>query len=336
MRVLYIGQYGDGSTSRMRGENLRTLLGTASFEVIDIDEPIYRTSRLFRSFGWRYKSGPLIGNIERYIRNRINGHYDLVWIDKGIFLGAGLVSAIKAETKVHYTPDTAILFNQSRPFFESIPCYDFCITTKSFEIEAFREKGAKEVLFCTQGYDSRIHHPYHAFHEKEGIVFVGHCEAEREYILAKLLERKLKVMLAGPNWEKFARKYRTDNYLSYIGKGVYGEEYGSLISKGRLGLGLLSKWFPERHTTRTLEIPACGTALASEKNEDTLSIFSEEEVLLYNDPRELIEKAEFALSDPLYLEKLTQKGFQRVTKGGFDYLSILKNLLVQMKVVNAK
>jgi spore maturation protein CgeB len=336
MRVLYIGQYGAGSTSRMRGESLQTLLGTASFEVIDIDVPIYQTNLLFRSFGWRYKSGPLIGNIETYIRGRINGHYDLVWVDKGIFLGAGLLSAIRADIKVHYTPDTAIIFNQSSPFFESIPWYNYCITTKSFEIEAFKKKGAKEVLFCTQGYDSAIHHPYHPFHEKEGIVFVGHYEEEREYILTKFLERKVNVKLAGPNWEKFARKYRTDNYLSYIGKGVYGNEYGSLISKGQLGLGLLSKWFPERHTTRTLEIPACGTALASERNEDTLSIFSEEEALLYNDPRELIEKADFALKDPMYLEKLTQKGFQRVTQGKFEYLSILKSLLVQMKVVNAE
>jgi spore maturation protein CgeB len=336
MRVLYIGQYGAGSTSRMRGESLQRLLGTASFEVIDIDEPIYRTNRLFRSFGWRYKSGPLIGNIEAYIKGRMNGNYDLVWIDKGIFLGAGLVSAMKADIKVHYTPDTAIIFNQSRLFFESIPLYDWCITTKSFEIEAFRKKGARKVLFCTQGYDTNVHHPYHAFHEKEGIVFVGHCEEEREYILAKLLEKKLKVKLAGPNWEKFARKYRTDNYLSYIGKGVYGNEYGSLLSGGQLGLGLLSKWFPERHTTRTLEIPACGTALASERNEDTLAIFSEEEALFYSDPQELIEKAEFALRDPIYLEKLTQNGFERVTKGEFEYLSILKNLLVQMKVVDAE
>jgi spore maturation protein CgeB len=113
---------------------------------------------------------------------------------------------------------------------------------------------------------------------------------------------------------------------------VFGETYAALISGSVLGLGLLSKRFPERHTTRTLEIPACGTALATERNEDTLSIFREEEVLFYQDTLELIEAVPALLNDRDRLEKIAQAGYRRVTQGEFDYLSILRDLLRKMNI----
>jgi len=333
MRVVYIGQYGEGSTSRMRGENLRTILQDAVFEVVNIDEPIFRTNALFRSLGWRYHKGPLLGNVAKYIRQKVSGHYDLVWVDKGVFIDAPVLDGIKGALKVHYTPDTGIVFNRSDAFFRSIPVYDYCITTKSFEMDAYREKGARQMLFCTQGYDVRIHRPYIPFEKKDGVVFVGHCEPARESILARLLEDNIRVTLAGPNWERFAAKYRNKSGLSYIGKGVYGEDYGKLLSSGLVGLGLLSRWFPERHTTRTLEIPACGTALATERNEDTTAIFREGEAMFYTDEQELIEKIRFALNDRPYLRTVTEKGHQRVRNGDFDYISILRGLLQNMNII---
>jgi spore maturation protein CgeB len=332
MRVLYIGQYGKGSTSRMRGECLQEILAPASFEVIDLDEPIHNAPRAFRSLGWRYNIGPLIGDVSRFVHERLNGVYDLAWIDKGVFIGPGVLGAIKANVKVHYTPDTAIVFNKSRQFFGSIPLYDYCITTKSFEIEDFKKKGAREVLFCTQGYDARVHRPRVPVEEKSGIVFVGRCEPSREQLVAKLLEKKAPVTLAGANWEKFVRKYRNNPSLTYFGPGLYGDSYADIISRSQLGLGLVSKLFPERHTTRTLEMPACGTALATERNEDTLSIFSEEEVFFYRDTQELVEAVPALLADPDKLNRIAEAGYRRVTQGGFDYLSILRNLLSKMNI----
>ncbi|MHA4808314.1 CgeB family protein [Flavitalea flava] len=333
MRVLYIGQYGEGSTSRMRGENLKGLLNPGSFEIIDINDPIFRTNPLFRSIGWRFKKGPMIPLVNRYIERNMDGHYDLVWVDKGIFNYPALVREMKAGIKVHYTPDTAIVYNKSRLFSGSIPFYDYCITTKSFELDAYRQQGAKQTLYCTQGYDTRIHKPYHGFEEKEGVVFIGLHEPEKEYVIARLLEKKINITLAGENWEKFARKHRNKNYLSYVGKGVFGEAYGRLLSKNKIGLGLLSRFFPEKHTTRTIEIPACCTALICERNEDTRSIFTEEEAMLYDNTDELLEKAARALRDQKYLLEITQKGFDRIVRGGYDYKSILKNLLEKMELI---
>jgi spore maturation protein CgeB len=316
----------------MRGENLKAIMQDAAFEVVNIDEPIYKTNPFFRSLGWRYHRGPLLGNVAKFIKGKVSGYYDLVWIDKGVFIDAYVLDEIKGALKVHYTPDTGIVFNRSGAFFRSIPLYDYCITTKSFEMDAYREKGARQVLFCTQGYDTRIHRPYVPFDKKDGVVFVGHCEPARESVLARLLEGNIRVTLAGPHWERFASKYRNRRCLSYHGKGVYGEDYGKLLSGGMVGLGLLSKWFPERHTTRTLEIPACGTALATERNADTTGIFREGEAIFYADEKELIEKIKRALMDRAFLHTVTKRGHARVTNGAFDYISILHRLLREMYI----
>ena len=89
MKCLYIGHYNQGSTSKMRGEYLQQLLPMHDFLTINIDVPINETPRLLRSVGWRYKKGPLIRNINNYIRKVLNGSYsyELVWIDKGVFIG---------------------------------------------------------------------------------------------------------------------------------------------------------------------------------------------------------------------------------------------------------
>lgn len=332
MKVVYIGQYGEGSTSRMRGERLRELLSPASFQVIDLDRPLHAHSRLVRSIGWRLHAGPLITAVNRYIRKEAGGDYDLCWVDKGNFITPATLRAIKTGRLVHYTPDTAIVYNRSRHFFDSIPLYDYCITTKSFEVEGYCNRGVRNLLFCTQGYDPQIHRPYTPFDEKDGTVFVGLWEEGKERFLARLLEEKIKVTLAGAQWERFVRRYRNNPLLRYVGTGVFGEEYARLLSGARIGLGLLSKWFPELHTTRTIEIPACGTALAGERNSDTQGIFSEDQALLFGDESELLEKVRRALADAAYCGQVTEAGYRRITEGGFDYSSILRNIFLQMGV----
>jgi spore maturation protein CgeB len=332
MKVLYIGQYGKGSTSRMRGECLQEILGPATFQVIDLDEPLHGHSRLISSLGWRFHTGPLVSSVNRHIREQMAGPYDLVWVDKGNFIEPETVRTLPTDRCIHYTPDTAITHNRSGAFFRSIPLYEYCITTKSFELEGYRLKGARNLLFCTQGYDIRTHRPYAPWEQKDGTVFVGLREGGKERYLAMLLEQKIKVTLAGAGWEKFARRYRHHPLLNYVGTGVYGEAYARLLSGARVGLGLLSDRFPELHTTRTIEIPACGTAVAGERNSDTQDIFSEDQALLFSDETEFLEKVRRALLEPDYCRRISENGYRRITGDGFDYASILKKLLRQMGI----
>ena len=336
MRVLYIGHYMPGCTTRMRGEYLKELLKPETFFVVDTDVPIFSTHRLFRSFGWRYYRGPLIKHVNEYISSHIEGQaaFDLVWIDKGVFIEPGLLAGLKKKNNllVHFTPDTAYTSNRSQLFDRALPMYDYCITTKSFELQHYKDAGAGKLLYCTQGYDPSLHKIYHRFEEKRGVVFIGQNEAWREEAIAKLLEKNIEVKLSGAGWQRFVRRYKNNDALQYLGKGLFHEEYAKTISGSLIGMGFLSKRFPELHTTRTFEIPACGTALATEDNEETRQFYTGDEVLYFNDLKEMTEKVEYYLQHPQQLQHLTGKGHQKVINGQFDYPGILKTLLVKMGI----
>jgi spore maturation protein CgeB len=334
MKVVYIGQYGAGSTSGMRGEHLRKLLQPEKFIVANISDPDMSTNRIFRSIGWNYFKGPLIRNINAYCYNLLahENDIDLVWVDKGVFITPGLIKMLRDRTSklIHYTPDTAFLLNRSPLFLKAIQDYDFCITTKSFEMDDYKKAGAKNILFCTQGYDPDIHKHSGAIKGKSGVAFAGLCEPYREEVMARLLEAGIQLKIAGVGWSRFVKKYRANNNLQFLGTGLFGRDYSTFYTESQIGLGLLSKKFPELHTTRLFEIPACGTALVTERNTETTGFFTEEEVIFYNDLKELVERIQYSLVHPDELAGITQKGNEKVRTGGFDYSGILRSLLKQI------
>ncbi len=335
MKVLYIGQYSKGTTSRMRAETLKSILKPADLQVIDTHIPFYQTNRWVRSFGFRYKKGPLIKKINHYILNSIKqDHYDLIWVDKAVFISPRTTALLRSRAAklVHFTPDPAFTFHQSKLFFKSLPYYDYLITTKSYEL-AYYNKYTKsvKVLYTTQGFDDQLHQICkQPFTRKEGFVFIGHYEDQRAAVIEKLLNTNIQITLAGIKWQKFAEKHEHNPNLIYLGDGVYGEDYVKTIQKARVAWGAISKWVPELHTTRTFEIPACGTALLTEANEETESFFKEDEVIFYNSDVELVEKVLYFMTHDKALEQITIKGCAKVKEAGYDYTSIISKILKEI------
>jgi spore maturation protein CgeB len=332
MKALYIGQYTNGTTSRMRCKVIQQILKPKVFEVIDTHVPFYKTSSLLRSFGFRYKKGPLIKNINQYIVKSIrNNNYDLIWVDKAVFITSKTTQLLKSKTSnlVHFTPDPAFTFHQSKHFHGSLSLYDYVITTKSYELEDYYKRCSKsKVLYATQGFDKKLHKPSEfPFSKKEGFVFIGHHEVEREKIIELLLHQKIKVTLAGIKWESFAKRCDNNPNLNYLGKGLFGEDYVKTIQEAKIAWGAISKWVPELHTTRTFEIPACGTALLTEHNEETASFFEADEVLFYKSHEELIKQVKDYMDNEEALKSITLKGYEAVNNKGYDYVSILTQLL---------
>jgi spore maturation protein CgeB len=334
MKMVYIGHYEHGSTSGMRGEHLRKLLHPEKFIVADVSIPIQATNKLFRSIGWRFYIGSLISKVNNFCHDLLKDEndIDLVWVDKGVFLKPAFIQQLKRRTAklVHFTPDTAFVHNKSALFYGGMPYYDYCITTKSFEIKDYKKAGAKNILYCTQGYDPRIHKPAVNTKNKSGVAFAGLCEPYREEVVSKLLEAGVPVKIAGSNWDRFAKKHANNHLLQYLGNGLFGEAYASFYGESLVGLGLLSKKFPELHTTRLFEIPACGTALVTERNVETTEFFTEDDVIFYSDIKEMVQRIQYALANPEYVAVISKNGNKKVLAGGYDYSSIMRSLLKQI------
>ena len=107
--------------------------------------------------------------------------------------------------------------------------------------------------------------------------------------------------------------------MRYFGKHVAGNEYSKLISESYLCLGLLSKWIPERHTTRTFEIPACCTCLVTEVTEEVIEFFNDDECLKFQNNLECVQQIKLILKNQLLLKEISQKGYNRVNKDRRDY-----------------
>lgn len=334
-QILYIGIYNDGSTSKMRADKIRRILPDWEMDVINTDIPKREMWCVWQSIGFRYKKGPLINKVNRYVLDSLEKHYDLIWVDKAIYLTKKTTQKLRhhADKLVHYTPDPAFTFHRSKLFYESMPLYDYMVTTKSFELYDFvRVMGNKnKVLFATQGFDKALHRPLVEWGKKKGVAFIGHYEIERELPIEKLLQNGIDVILAGIGWDKFAKSHQSP-YLHYLGSGVFGEDYVRAISGCLYAWGSVSKWIPEKHTTRTFEIPACKTALLTERNDEIEGFFAEDEVIYYDGIENLIEKIKYYNEHTQELKTLVEKGYHKVQTGGFDYESIIRSLLQKIQV----
>jgi len=334
-RVLYIGQSRPGTTSYSRGNCLRELLPGSEFAYIDTLTPFYDTSKIFRSIGFRWKWGPLIRRLNRYVLKQMgNNLYDLVWVDKAVFLTETTTKLIRQRTKklVHFTPDPAFTFHLSKHFERSLSDYDLLVTTKHYEVEMYASRvGEERTLLVTQGYDPSMHYSRKSFADRiPGVCFIGHHEPERQQIIEAILQRDIPVFIAGRGWGRWSRTRATLPNLQYGGEGVYGEEYGARLSEYQFGLGLLSKWVPETHTSRTFEIPACGALLATESTVETAKFFNQDQALFFKSIEDLIGQLEFLIANQDRAEVVAESGLRCLQQGSYDYKSIVGRVLMNL------
>lgn len=338
MKILYIGQFTEGTTSKMRAQRLKLICNCSVFDILDTHIPFFKTKQPFRSLGFKYKIGPLVKNTNEFIKSKLKKlQYDIIWIDKGVYMNSSTMSLLRSKTDclVHFTPDPAFAFHKSKLFNKSIAYYDFLITTKSYEMSDYHEHTSlNNVILTTQGFDKNLHKPkMENFKNKTGFLFIGHHEDEREEIIQALLDARVSITLAGIRWENFYQKNKTNPKLNYLGNGIYGENYVKEIQNAKIGWGAISKWVPELHTTRTFEIPACGTALLTEKNNETSKFFTDSDVIFYESKKTLIDKTIHYLKFDEDLQRITLNGLNSVNKNGFDYDSILKKILNEINLI---
>jgi hypothetical protein len=316
----------------MRSDILQKELGGWTYKVIDTDIPFFHSRSLYRAIGFRFKRGPLIRQMNQYVLEHLpEESIDLCWVDKAIYLTAETTSFLRQRCGklVHYTPDTAFRANRSRLFFASARYYDLMVTTKTFEKADYARLIPEHRVVCvTQGYDPGIHRPYHRFSEKgDWVSFVGLYEPSRGKLIEKLLEGGVRVVLAGSDWQGFVKRYASNQLLVFAGEDLRGEAYSRVLSESLFSLGLLSKRFPELHTTRTFEIPACRTALVTESNAEIRKFYGEQDAIFFSSPADLLDKIQYYQSDKVALKNLTLSGYERVTSGAYSYEAILKGVL---------
>ncbi len=331
-KVLFVGQLNKYSTSYFRLSALEEILGV-EIKTYDILNSFEYRNKFQKSIAWRYYFGSIIRQINNDLTKLFESSkeaYDLIWIDKGTFIYPSTLELLRSKSRIllHYTPDTAFYQNNSRFFRKGLHLYDFLITTKSFDLEKYYLKVPSEkVIFLSQGHNKITNKEGIEFNsKKKEISFIGLCEPYREKVILILLREGFKINLGGIGWDRFISKNKSKQ-LIFLGEKVFGTDYFTAISRSAVSLGLLSKKFPELHTTRTFEIPACGTCLITEKNDEIDSFFNDNECIKFRNLNEMVSRIKSIMNDDNQLALITTNGFNRVNADGRDYQSQLHSVI---------
>lgn len=331
-KILYVGQVGSTGTCRDRMLALRDL----GFAVRAFDTTPYLTAgpRVARSIAHRINVGPRIRRLNADLQtvDSSNGSFSLIWIDKGRWVYPQTLTTLRTRCGgllVHFTPDPQLYLHKSRHFRACVPVYDVLVTTKAFEVEEYRCAGARRLVLTGQAYDERRASQAQCRAEFDSdVCFIGHREKHYGEVLSHLAGKvRIRLKVWGPRWPRAGRDF-------VQGAGLWGRDYYDGLASARLGLGLLSKQIPETSTTRTFEIPACGTLLLAERTCEHARYFSEgTEAEFFSSLDELEDKLRFYITNDTPRRRIAEAGRQRCVQAGYGNRARLERLLREFETV---
>lgn len=337
MEFLYVGQLWQGGTC---AERMRTLgrLGVSALP-FDVTAYLKMGARVERSVQSRLKIGRGISALNRALETRARaGGYDIVWVDKGVWLYPQTLDRLKAAARcqfaIHYTPDPQIVYHRSRFFFQCLPHYGLVVTTKPYELAGYREFGATELLLILQGYSQRFA-TVASFNNSSAILgsevcFVGHCERHYANRISAAMTCTEDMAVWGPGWPRYARIHFWPRKVVH-GDGLWGEDYPRALRSTKIALGLLSKFIPETTTTRTFEIPASGTFMLAERTDHHLNLFEEgREAEYFESDEELCDKIRFYLANDSARKSIAYAGRERCLRSNYADEHQLRRVLERL------
>ena len=260
---------------------------------------------------------------------------DIIWIDKGVWIHRRTLAYLKDQSRcriaVHYTPDAHFADNRSRHFESCLPLYDLAVTTKPFEVPAYRLHGARRTLCVLHGYGAFLPRERHCLARRaklaSDVCFIGHYQSHYARQLRAVASKRFDLRVWGSKWPRYTRYSRWARQC-VAGNGLWGDEYVSGLASSKIALGLLSRRIPEAMTTRSFEIPAVGTFMLAERTNDHQTLFEEGvEAEFFGSKRELCDKIGFYLSRDGLRQRLAARGQQRCLRSGYSALEQLRRVL---------
>lgn len=357
MKILYLGDLGPGQTCRMR---LRALerLGHPVLGVNTV-EPWRQASWLQRQVQRRIHRGSVIEAINATVLTAARElRPELVWADKQEFLRLETIEELRklGARLVHFTPDPYFTLSWKRtPLMdEAIQAFDVLVYCKSYERADYEALG-KRSIYMPLGYCDETHRPLPSTDPRWtcDLGFLGGWEPRREELLALIAAAGLDLKIWGGYWDFLRdgrwtlrrkiilnqlaggaayRIHRNEKLAGcWQGGEVYGDDYARALTGSKIGIGFLRKVCPDQHTTRTFEIPACGSMLLADRTPEHQEFFAEgKEAEFFGDEEELMEKVKFYTTHEKVRSQLAAAGRQRCVDSRYAYVHRMAETLRAM------
>jgi spore maturation protein CgeB len=359
MKILYLGEIDPGQTALMRMRALHRLghcvLG------VHTSQPWKRAQWITRQLQRRTHRGSIVEEINSTILAAAREFNPaLVWADKQEFLHAETIDELRrlgAKT-VHFTPDPyfSLDWKRTRLMDEAMKAFDALVYCKSYERAQYERLG-KPVVYMPLGYCDEVHRPLPSENVRWrcAVGFLGGWEPRRELLLHAVAAAGIDLKIWGRYWEflrdgkwtprrhvilrqlagKDRFRFHSDELLSRAHQGgeVYADDYARALTGSTIGLGFVRKVCPDQHTTRTFEIPACGSLLLADRTEEHQEFFEEGmEAEFFASCEELLDKVQFYCSNDSARKRVADRGYKRCKQDGYAYVSRLRVALQDLRL----
>lgn len=349
LSVLYVGALHGTSGQRARTlaemEHRVIALPSGAPPHDSLRHQLQRLANLLRAPG-----NPLRPVLDAYGANRAirlslrARSYDVIWIDRGLAIRADTLRETRRASPssflVSYSlDDMSNPQHQSRRWLASVSLYDMHVTNKSYNVAELQAMGASRVLFVDNAYDPQIHCPLQLSAEERSrfgarIGFVGHYERERGEWILNLCEEGLEVCVHGPAWEGLRDRHPR---LHVGARYLDGLDYSRAVNATDINLGFLRKGNRDLQTTRSIEIPACGSFMLAERTDEHLRLFQEGvEAEFFDGFPELLEKCRHYLAHSEARETIAAAGRRRCLASDYSYRGQLTGVLAAIREARAE
>jgi len=263
---------------------------------------------------------------------------DLIIIIKGLSISKETLKSIKiTRPKIKIIcwtcDDLALKHNQSSDFISSANLYDCIYTSKSNNIinNELEKLGFSNVKFFYQRYSKKYHNiPIEKERSKlnNKVFFAGFAEESRFNYMNYLAKNGIIVDVYGNGWDKLSYKLRKHRNLILHLAPVVGKDYANSIYESAINLCFLRVLNRDIHTSRSLEIPACGGFMLAERTIEHETLFQEGvDAEFFNSKEELLEKTLFYLKNKDMRIKVAKNGFNRTRKEAYSYDNLSEEIL---------
>jgi len=347
MKILYLGQIEPGQTARMRMRALQRL--GHQVRGVNTSEPWKRASWLSGRIQKRVRTGSVIREINCDILSAAREFGpEMVWADKQEFLRVETIEALRemGAFLIHFTPDPyfTLIWKRTSIMDEAIRHFDVLIYCKSYEKSNYDALG-RPTIYMPLGYCDESHRPLSSSDPQWrcDIGFLGGWEPRRERILHAIARTGANLKFRGVYWDFLrdgrwtVRRYvalrrlassepvriHRDDLLasSHQGGEVYGDDYARALTGAKIGIGFLRTVCSDQHTTRTFEIPACGSLLLADRTDEHQEFFQEgKEAEFFSSTPELLDKVNFYCRKESARKQIADAGYKRCLESGYAYV----------------
>jgi spore maturation protein CgeB len=354
LKILFLGPINEGQTSLMR---MRALL-RLGHEVRGVHTiaPWLRVSWLQRQVQRRLGHGSVVDEInEDVLRAARDFRPDLVWAEKQEYLRRETLEAMRVigARLVHFTPDPYFSLEWKRtPLMDqALASFDVLVYCKAYERAQYEALG-RLLVYMPLGYCDEVHRPLASDDRrwKCSVGFIGGWEPRRESMLRTIAAQGIDLKIWGFCWNFFCdgrwtpRRYvvmrqlagkeafriRRDPLLARAHQGgeIYSDDYARALSGSRIGIGFLRTISPDQHSTRTFEIPACGSMLLADRSDEHREFYEEgKEAEFFSSAEELTDKAEYYSRNDAARGRVASAGRRRCEASKYAYIHRLAAVL---------